>query len=306
MIFSTESSALTIINNDCSSLYLTYENSNSEEPLLGSEINFRDFSKANSTKETLILIHGLNSNLSAWEGVIDQFTSNYRVVIFDQRGHGSTLERGSRYTNATMAGDLKGLMDHLNIKNATIVGHSMGGRTAIKFAALYPNLVRHLIVSDMHVRGEPVDFEAGLLRADALRALPATFANQNDAVVALNQIYGKGNENWSQVVASKMSRNEEGRWSFDIRPAAGELYETFALYEDLSPSLIRVQAPTLFIRAEDGTGGTAVLRSKDVNQILSLRPHTQIIKIDGADHSIHKSHPKQFARIVTEFINAKN
>ncbi len=292
--------------NKCSSLNFAYDNSFSEPPLSILQINFHEISAGNAAKDTIILIHGMNSNLATWASVTARLSANHRVIVYDQRGHGASAAAGTKYTNSTMAGDLDSLMTHLNIDRATIIGHSLGGRTAIKFADLFPNRVENLIVSDMHIRGEAVDFDAGIRRADQLKAMPKSFSHQSEAIAELDRIFGPENASWSRVIGAKMSQGEDGRWSFDINPAVGELYETYALYENLAPSLRRARAPILFIRAEDGANGTAILRTEHAIQIRDIRPDATIIKIDGADHSVHKSHPMEFIQTVEAFLAKEN
>ncbi len=80
--------------------------------------------------EPLLLIMGLGANATSWEMQIPDFSRDYQVIAFDNRGSGRTDKPHSPYTMSQMAGDAVGLMDHLGIGPAHVFGMSMGGMIA--------------------------------------------------------------------------------------------------------------------------------------------------------------------------------
>lgn len=100
----------------------------------------------------LVMIHGLASNHAFWYLKILPFlTANFRVTLYDLRGHGYSDMPRSRYTSADMAHDLYHLLEHLGIEQAHLVGHSFGGLVALHFAALFPERVANLMIADSKV-----------------------------------------------------------------------------------------------------------------------------------------------------------
>ena|SRR5579859_1895022 len=101
--------------------------------------------------QPLVLIHGFGLDLRMWD---DQFTAlarRFQVIRYDVRGFGKpTLPTHGPYTHAN---DLKGLLAHLALSQAHIIGLSMGGVIAISFALTYPNMVRSLILADTALNG---------------------------------------------------------------------------------------------------------------------------------------------------------
>jgi pimeloyl-ACP methyl ester carboxylesterase len=115
----------------------------------GLNIHFRQ----TGTGPNAVLIHGLTGSLADWQfRVVPLLADDFTLLTYDLRGHGYTDMPPSGYTSADMASDLAGLLDALNIERAHIAGHSFGGTVALHFAALYPERVIALTVSDSRVR----------------------------------------------------------------------------------------------------------------------------------------------------------
>jgi pimeloyl-ACP methyl ester carboxylesterase len=100
----------------------------------------------------LVLIHGLAANLAFWYiKILPLLVRNFRVTIFDLRGHGYSDMPPSNYTARDMAQDLLALFEVLGISKAHVVGHSFGGLVALHFSVLYPDRVNTLTVADTRV-----------------------------------------------------------------------------------------------------------------------------------------------------------
>jgi pimeloyl-ACP methyl ester carboxylesterase len=101
----------------------------------------------------LVLIGGWASYRWIWFRQIPAFKEKYRCVVFDNRGAGKSSKPDYPYTIEMMAADTVGLMDTLHIKDAHILGISMGGLIAQQIAISYPEKVRSLILSSTHFGG---------------------------------------------------------------------------------------------------------------------------------------------------------
>ena len=100
-----------------------------------------------------VLIHGLTGSLADWQlRVVPLLSRHFTMLTYDLRGHGYTDMPLSGYTSADMAADLTGLLNALGIEQAHIAGHSFGGTVALHFAALHPDRVIALTISDSRVR----------------------------------------------------------------------------------------------------------------------------------------------------------
>ncbi len=97
----------------------------------------------------VILIHGLTSSLALWyTKITPALAESYRVTSYDMRGHGYTDMPAEGYTVDDMSADLLGLMDHLGIERAGIVGHSFGGAIGMHLAATHPERVNAVAIAD--------------------------------------------------------------------------------------------------------------------------------------------------------------
>jgi pimeloyl-ACP methyl ester carboxylesterase len=100
----------------------------------------------------LVLLHGLASDHAFWFlRFIPALRNRWRVTVYDLRGHGYSDAPPSGYSTRDMARDLEGLLDHLGIDDAHLVGHSFGGAVALHYAALWPRRVRTLAVIDSRI-----------------------------------------------------------------------------------------------------------------------------------------------------------
>ena len=118
----------------------------------------------------VVLIHAVTSNLAVWLfiNLLDTLAAKFRVTAYDLRGHGLSEATPGGYTSADMAADLRRLHAALGLGPAFLVGHSFGGVVAMHAAALYPELVAGVILSDTYFPGlaavEPNPGEADVWR----------------------------------------------------------------------------------------------------------------------------------------------
>lgn len=94
--------------------------------------------------EPLALIHGVGASLEVWDGVAARLRDRYRILRYDQRGHGKSEKVPGPYSVEDFAGDLRALMDALEIERAHVAGHSLGGLVAQSFALDYPERLSKL------------------------------------------------------------------------------------------------------------------------------------------------------------------
>lgn len=99
--------------------------------------------------ENLVLIHGLGANLAFWyPGIASLLSRQYRVIVYDLRGHGRSEMPNSGYSVPDMTHDLQALLEHLGVARVHVVGHSFGARIAVRYATLYPEQVATLTLAD--------------------------------------------------------------------------------------------------------------------------------------------------------------
>lgn len=101
----------------------------------------------------IVLVHGLASSLAFWYlRIAPALARTRRVVMFDLRGHGRSSMPLTGYTGASMAADLFGILDRLQIDQAHLIGHSFGGNIALHFACAHPERTASLTLADVRIR----------------------------------------------------------------------------------------------------------------------------------------------------------
>ena len=116
------------------------------------ELNYKSFGEG----YPIIILHGLFGTLDNWQTIAKKLAANYSVYIVDQRNHGRS-PHNAIFDYAVMADDLQVFMENQWIYEAHIIGHSMGGKTAMQFALTFPDLVNQLVVVDI----APKAYEGG-------------------------------------------------------------------------------------------------------------------------------------------------
>lgn len=100
----------------------------------------------------LIFLHGVAANRAFWFPIAMQFAAQFKVTLFDLRGHGYSERTPGGYASAEMGQDLLALMTALDITTASVVGHSYGGGAALEAAAIAPQRFERLALADVRVQ----------------------------------------------------------------------------------------------------------------------------------------------------------
>ena len=119
----------------------------------GARLNYVQLNEGNANdREDLVMVHGLAANMAFWYfKYACELAKEFRVTVFDLRGHGRSEMTPAGYAPANLARDLAALMDALNIGKAHIVAHSFGGVIAMNFALRHPDRIRSLVLADTHI-----------------------------------------------------------------------------------------------------------------------------------------------------------
>jgi pimeloyl-ACP methyl ester carboxylesterase len=232
----------------------------------------------------IVILHGLLGSSGNWRSIARRLAAQHRVFALDLRNHGESphLECMSY---AAMADDVRGFLDSHDIDAATIIGHSMGGKTAMRLALDAPQRVERLVVVDIapavsHHDHLPwlramacLDLGRVSRRADADAMLATTVPDTAMRQFLLQNLVASGaGFAWRvNLVAIENSMPELLDFPLDAdqRPFAG---------------------PTLFLR---GAQSDYVLPG-DETVIQSLFPGARIVTIEGAGHWLHAEQPARF------------
>jgi pimeloyl-ACP methyl ester carboxylesterase len=105
----------------------------------------------------LVLLHGFPFDHTIWDEVIGRLEKGIRIIAPDLRGHGRSMITKSEYSITDMAADIIDLMDQLQIREAVIAGHSMGGYIALEIVRNFPERATGLALISSHIFADPLE-----------------------------------------------------------------------------------------------------------------------------------------------------
>ncbi|XOZ32251.1 alpha/beta fold hydrolase [Halomonadaceae bacterium KBTZ08] len=238
----------------------------------------------------LILMHGLFGAGDTLGGVRRRLAPEYEVHSLDLRNHGDSPHVASM-SYPEMAADVLAYMDRVGLDQAHLLGHSMGGKTAMELALMAPERVHRLIVADI----APVAYEPHHdAIQDALEALePATVTSRREADAVLARfIDDKGVR---QFLLTNLVPGEGGfRWRMNVAGILG-CYEQIMAGPSTSGDFA---GPTLFVRG----GASDYIQSHHQEAVQGYFPNAQLKVIPEAGHWLHAEKPDLFARICHRFL----
>jgi 3-oxoadipate enol-lactonase len=115
--------------------------------------------------QPIVFSNSLGTDFRIWDEVVQPLAQNARIIRYDKRGHGLSELRAGRTLIADLAADLAALLDHLNVRAATIVGLSIGGMIAQELYRSRPDLVSSLVLCDTAHRIGTLEFWAARIGA---------------------------------------------------------------------------------------------------------------------------------------------
>lgn len=251
------------------------------------ELFFRSFGEG----EPIIILHGLFGSSDNWVSIAKMLSNNHCVYLLDLRNHGQSFHDHS-FTYDDMANDVEHFIANQGISDAIILGHSMGGKVAMKLATEKPTLFKGLIVVDISPKYYPVHHKTILTGLNSIELSHLNSRKDADQELA-HYISDIGIR---QFLLKNLSRNAENQFYWKIN------LETISLnIENVGESLSEnapYNGPTLFI---DGSKSDYIL-SSDEDLIFKLFPGAIIEEIRGAGHWVHAEQPKKFVEVVNRFI----
>lgn len=252
------------------------------------ELNYKSFGQG----DPIVILHGLFGTLDNWQTIAKELAAHFTVYIIDQRNHGQS-PHFSTMNYPLMAEDLKTFMEDHWMFKAHIIGHSMGGKTAMQFAVDHPEMVDKLIVVDIGPKAYPSGHQAIF---DALFALDLEqLDSRKDADEFLqSRIPDFGVR---QFLLKNLTRDKQKgyRWKMNL-PVIYEKYPEILGSVEVSPPFTK---ETLFVRGAQSD----YIQDQDIPNIMTQFPLAKVETIAGAGHWVHAEAPEEFLKVVQGFLN---
>jgi pimeloyl-ACP methyl ester carboxylesterase len=245
----------------------------------------------------ILCLHGRWGRAETWHDFIQQYGEQYRIIAPDQRGHGLSGKPVSKYTAEEMAEDMVELLEFLKIDSVILVGHSMGGRVAGYFAALYPKYVKALAILDRSAAGpakSPMPQLDQIQDSDPLTLdWPLPFSSLSEAREYIHK--AMDSELSYQYFMNSLIETVEGyHMMFSSQAmAAGIAYD-----EDWFHLLPSIQCLVLLIRAK----GHEAISDEDFIKMQALIPNVIAHEMSHADHNVHLANKEEFYKYFDGFL----
>ena len=262
-------------------------------------LNFHVVEWGDPRNAPVLLLHGRSANAMDWQRLATRLTDHYRVVAFDQRGHGLS-DRPGRYTQRLLTGDVEGVVEAIGLRTFALIGHSMGGGIAWSVAARQPDNLRCLVL--LEASPDP----PGVHEPDGPMPQSPSGLSAPDQIVAWAAAQG-----WTR----RIGRQDLGRWlTRYARPMPdGYLaaydesgYDRAYVSGQMWPgnrtdwrAISRITCPTLVVIGAHGAVGM------ELGRLLARRlRHGALAVIPRAGHAVHLENLPATYDAVRPFLDA--
>ena len=251
------------------------------------KLNYKSFGEEG---DNLIVIHGLLGSLNNWQTLAKEFGKHFKTFTIDQRNHGKTGHE-DEWNYEVMAQDLKEFIDEHNIIDPIILGHSMGGKTVMRFVMDFKNYAKKIIIADISPRYYPPHHQSifdGLISINL-----SNLKSRKEADDVLSNYVSNIGER--QFLLQNLERSSTGfNWKMNLEVITKKLHNVGEAQEPSNP----INIPTLFLRGEN----SHYIGNQDKKIISQYFSNANIITIPNAGHWLHAEQPRLFFDEVMHFI----
>jgi len=250
----------------------------------------------------MVILHGLYGSSDNWLTIGKHLSESYTVYLLNLRNHGDS-PNADVHTFETMSEDVAGFFEEQKLDKATVLGHSMGGKVAMHFAADYPEKVSCLIIADIapkdyteldrsksnfHMHQTILELldELDLSQVETRKDIDKYLATKLDAV------------GLRQFLLKNIKRTKDGQFKWRLNVPVLKEYLPRIIsevnaewFEDRKPIL---RYPVTFIRGLK----SKYINDEDIPGIQDIYPEASIIDIPDAGHWLHAEQPKLFLEAV--------
>ena len=251
------------------------------------------YSKIEGEGKPLLILHGFLGMSDNWKTIGTQFgTAGYQVHMLDMRNHGRSLQSAD-FSYEIMAKDIFEYCQANNLKQVDIIGHSMGGKTAMLFAATYPEKVNKLIVADIGPKFYPQHHQTILAGLNAVDfSVKPSRAEVEETIGNFITDFGT-----RQFLMKSLYWQEPGQLAFRFNLAV--FNEKISEIGTALPDDALFEKPTLFIRG----GNSNYILDTDIENVHLHFPQMQLETIPNAGHWLHAENPKMFYELASSFLS---
>ena len=250
------------------------------------------YSKIEGSGKPLLIFHGFLGMSDNWKSLGVQFASDgFQVHLLDLRNHGRSFH-SDEFSYELMVQDVYDYCKTNNLEKINIIGHSMGGKTAMLFAVTYPEMIEKLIVADIGPKFYPQHHQTILEGLNAVDFSKKPSRNEVEEIVS-HYITDFGTR---QFLLKSLYWQEPGQLAFRFNLAVFNK-KIEEIGKPLSENDV-FSKPTLFIRG----GKSDYILNEDFENLKKHFPDSTIETIPDAGHWLHAENPKMFYEMASSFL----
>ena len=241
-----------------------------------------------SGKHAMILLHGIGSGGMSWLPVMTSLAAGAQLIIPDLRGHGESGHPESGYLLDDYANDLERLVSHFEIERPILIGHSLGGLTAVTWAKRHPERALAIVLEDMPLTGGPE-------RAPMLEEWAKLATLPPDAVV---DHYRVNYPHWTEADRVRRANTLTSTQAAVFLEMRHHAMTGAGL--DYLAGLSVIRSPIMLIYGDVEAG--SLVPESGAASFAALGPNFETIHISGASHAIHRDSTESFLRETCAFL----
>ena len=236
----------------------------------------------------LLILHGLFGSGGNWRSVARELSATHRVLCVDLRNHGAS-PWADAMAYAEMAGDLLRVIEREQLRAPIVMGHSMGGKTAMALALLHPQAVSRLILVDI----APVPYADRLSPfAEAMRSIDMLAAGSRSEIELRLAASVPEPSVVPFLMQNLVSRNSHFDWRINLAGIAASIHQLSDFPSDLRG--LQFKGPVHVIAG----GRSDYVEHRDGRDYQPMFPKTKIDVIDSAGHWVHADEPQRFLALL--------
>ena len=232
--------------------------------------------------EPIIFLHGWLDDCTVWKSQVEPLAKKHRVILYDHRGHGQSDKPNGKYSLETLVNDLHTLMQELDIGKSIVVGHSLGGMTALTFSLSHPDRVSRLVLVST-VAKTPF-----LLNVQAVLRY----------IIPYRKFVESAQKSGYYKPSDKLIGNSLNMAMNVPKYAAYSCLREFTRNYDLRNKVAKIKAPTLIVVGEKDQN-TPMSASQYLNEQIS---NSMLRVIPDCGHEVMVEKPREFSQVLGEFI----
>lgn len=258
------------------------------------------YRKLGESGTPIVILHGLYGASDNWISIGKQLSLSHQVYLLDLRNHGNSPHNNS-HKYSDLVADLSEFIQKNEIQKPILIGHSMGGKTAMLLALQYPSLISKLIVIDIAPKNYNPKSTKALEHKELIKTMLAIkldeFSNRKDIAEKLNSLILPIR---TQQLILKNIKREKNKFQWKINLTALQQNLNHLLRGFDNTDSLKFTKETLFIKAQNSN----YIQKEDAEIIKTLFPFALIKEIPEAGHWVHIEQTKLLISEIKFFLKS--